>query len=84
MADPLSTTAGIVGIVVPVLHGTRLLLDDLQKLVEAPKAVASLEEDLHSLDTALEALKVVEDSEWELLGQTVLALSMRYAGEACL
>ena len=34
MADPLSITASIVGIVGPALHATRLLLEDLQQLKE--------------------------------------------------
>ncbi len=67
MTDSLSTTTDIIDIVVPVLHGTRLLLDDLQKLVEASKVVASLKEDLHSLDIAFEALKVVQNFKWKLL-----------------
>ena len=36
MADPFSITASVVGIVVPALHGTRLLLGDLQQLTDAP------------------------------------------------
>ena len=36
MADPLSITASVVGITVPALHGTRLLLDDLERLKDTP------------------------------------------------
>jgi hypothetical protein len=39
MADPLSIAASAVGIIVPALHGTRLLLEDLQQLKNAPKTV---------------------------------------------
>lgn len=53
MVDPLSIAASVVGIIVPALHGTRLLLNDLQKLKDAPKAVKRLVEDVHSVDTAL-------------------------------
>jgi hypothetical protein len=71
MADPLSITASIVGIVGPALHGTRLLLEDLQQLKDAPKTVKCLVEDVRSVDTALELLQSVEKREWDLLGAGV-------------
>ena len=71
MADPLSITASIVGIIVPALHGTRLLLEDLQQLKDAPKAVKRLVEDVQSVDTALKLLQSVEEREWGLLGADV-------------
>jgi hypothetical protein len=71
MADPLSITASIVGITVRALHGTRLLLEDLQQLKDAPKTVKRLVEDVHSVDTTLKLLQSVEDREWELLGISV-------------
>lgn len=82
MAEPLSTAATVVGIAVPALHGTRLLLDDIQKIVDAPKAVATLKEDLRSVDMALEALKAVHRSEWESLGQEVVGES-KFAITTC-
>jgi hypothetical protein len=72
MADPLSVAASLVGLAIPALHGTRLLFDDIQNIVDAPKAVASLKEDLVSVDMAIEALKAVQSSEWELFGQDVI------------
>ncbi|OCK77750.1 ATP-NAD kinase [Lepidopterella palustris CBS 459.81] len=71
MADPLSVAGGIVGIVAPALHGTRLLLHDIQNIADAPKAVASLTDDLQSVGITLEALKTVKDSEWKSLGVEV-------------
>jgi hypothetical protein len=71
MSDPLSITASVVGIIVPALHVTRLLLEDLQQLKDAPKAVKRLVEDVHSVDTALELLKGIEEREWDLLGADV-------------
>ncbi|KAG9232662.1 hypothetical protein BJ875DRAFT_535806 [Amylocarpus encephaloides] len=44
MADPLSITASVAGIIVPALHGTRLLLGDLQQLNDAPKTIKRVEE----------------------------------------
>ena len=60
MADPLSITASAVGIIVTALHGTRLLLEDLQQLKDAPKTVKRLVEDV---DTALKLLQSVEERE---------------------
>ncbi|KAK1763951.1 hypothetical protein QBC33DRAFT_548404 [Phialemonium atrogriseum] len=68
MADPLSITASIVGIVAPAMHVTRLLLDDLQKISDAPTSVAILKEDLLSMDMALQSLRDVTDAQWKSLG----------------
>jgi len=71
MADPLSVTASIVGIVGPALHATRLLLEDLQQLKDAPKVVKRLVEDVRSVDATLELLQSIEKREWDLLGAGV-------------
>jgi len=71
MADPLSITTSAVGIIVPALHGTRLLLEDLQQLKDAPKTVKRLTEDVHSVYTTLELLRGVEDGDWKSLDQNV-------------
>lgn len=71
MVDPLSITASVVGVVVPALHATRLLLEDLQQLKDAPKTVKRLAEDVHSVDAALELLRSIEKREWGLLGTGV-------------
>lgn len=72
MTDPLSITAGVVGITVPALHGVRLLLEDLQQLKEAPKAAKRLSEDVQSAETSLKLLQDVGEREWNLLGASVL------------
>ena len=71
MADPLSIGASVVGVIVPALHGLRLLLDDLEKTKAAPKAVKRLEADVRSVDAALNTLQAVECREWDLLGSTI-------------
>jgi hypothetical protein len=71
MADPLSVAASVIGIIVPALHGTRLLLDDLEKPKDAPKPNQRLADDVHSVDAALKLLQGVEDGEWQSLGTTV-------------
>ena len=74
MSDPLSITASVVGITVAALHGTRLLLEDLQQLKDAPKTVKRLVEEVHSVNTALALVQEVEDREWELLGADLAEL----------
>jgi hypothetical protein len=71
MADPLSISASVVSIIVPALHGTRLLLDDLQQLKDAPKTVKRLTNDVQSVHTTLELLQKVDDGDWNSLGQSV-------------
>jgi len=71
MADPLSITASVVGLIVPALHTTRLLLDDVEKLRDAPKTVKRLVDDVQSVDMALKSLRGIEDKEWESLGTSV-------------
>lgn len=53
------------------MHGAKLLLDDLQKIKDAPKAVQRLEDDVRSVETALTTLRGVKEREWDLLGSTV-------------
>jgi hypothetical protein len=73
MADPLSIGAGVVGIIVLALRGSRLLLDDLQCIIDAPKAIKTLKTNLSSVEMALNSLRAVKDAEWELFGDSVLA-----------
>ncbi|KAH8761300.1 hypothetical protein BGZ57DRAFT_769816, partial [Hyaloscypha finlandica] len=63
IANPLSIIASIVGIIVPALHATRLLLADLQELKDAPKTVKRLVKDVYSINTALGLLKSIEERE---------------------
>ncbi|KAF2259710.1 hypothetical protein CC78DRAFT_524459 [Lojkania enalia] len=71
MAGPLSVTASIISLTVPALHSTRLLLNDLERIKDAPKTVKRLTDDVRSVDAALELLQGVEDTEWKSLGTTV-------------
>ncbi|MCJ1251978.1 hypothetical protein MMC30_009216 [Trapelia coarctata] len=72
MADPLSIAASVVGVTVPALHGARLLLDDLQKIKDAPETVQRLKDDVRSVDMALTSLQAVKDQDWESLGANVV------------
>lgn len=73
--DPLSITAAVVGITAPTVHCIRLLLDDLQKIVDAPEALKSLKTDLLSVDQALTSLQAVSDAQWQSLGDAVVVQS---------
>lgn len=84
MGEPLSTAAGVVGIVVPAMHGTRLLLNDIEKIRGAPATVAELKKELEGVVLATERLKVVEPSELESLGVATQSLSaIKTCDEAC-
>lgn len=86
MADPLSIGASVVGVIVPALQGMRLLLDDLEKIKDAPEAVKRLEVDVRSVDAALNTLQAIECREWDLLGTTVAEQSKTTIGsckQAC-
>lgn len=61
MADPLSVTASIVGIVVPALHGAHLLLADLESISDAPKTVESLKREIHLVETTLHSLWTITE-----------------------
>ncbi|KAF1821467.1 uncharacterized protein K489DRAFT_321758 [Dissoconium aciculare CBS 342.82] len=82
MADPLSVTAGVVGITVPVLHGIRRLIDDIQKIVEAPETLHQLLADLVSLSLILNSIEAIEQSAWQNLGDHVFA-QFKHTLELC-
>ena len=87
MAEPLSIAASVVGVTVPALHGTRLLLDDLQNMKDAPKAVKRLEDDVRSVEMALTTLTGVEARELEALGTNVaeqLMVTISSCTDACI
>jgi hypothetical protein len=73
--DPLSITAAAVGIAAPAAHYVHLLLDDLQNIIDAPETIKSLKNDLLSVDQALTSLQGVSDSQWKLLGESVVTQS---------
>ena len=75
MADPLSVTAGIVGIAVPALHGTRLLLNDLESIREAPKTIQRLTDDVRAVEGTLSLIQGIDDREWAHLGTAIAGQS---------
>lgn len=71
MTDPLSIGAGVVGIVAPALHVTRILLNDLKAIKDAPQNIKALTANISSLDMALTSVKSLQESEWKSLGPAV-------------
>jgi hypothetical protein len=72
MSDPPSVAASIVSVTVPALHGARLLLDELRNINDVPQTIGSQEDDLASVETALQSLQGIQDTEWDVLGPDVV------------
>lgn len=84
MADPLSVTASVVGIVGPALHGVRLLAEDLEQIKDAPKNIASLKERISLIEGGLVTLKSIGAQEWNALGVAEDTKStIKKCGEIC-
>lgn len=84
MGEPLSSAAGVVGIVFPAMHGTRQLLNDIEKIRGAPATVAGLKKELEGVFLATERLNKVDPSELIALGVTNQSLSaIKTCDEAC-
>lgn len=71
MPDPLSASAGVVGITVPALHFTRLLIDDVKTLIDAPRVIQRLRNDLVSLETAYGSLQSISEADWATVGGNI-------------
>lgn len=72
MTDPASIAFGIAGIVAPALHVSRLLLNDLKHIRDAPSSIQTLTDNIDSLTMALTAVKSIQESEWSSLGPAVV------------
>lgn len=86
MADPFSIAVGVVGIVVPALHGTRVLINDVKRIANAPETIQALRVDLDSTVLALESLKAIPEPEWQSLGLALAEQSknaVKTCGSAC-
>ncbi len=70
--DPFSIAAGVVGITAPTLHFVRLLVDDIQKIADAPETIKVLRDDLASLEKTVTALQAISDAQWRSLGTGVV------------
>ncbi|KAK8036797.1 hypothetical protein PG994_015294 [Apiospora phragmitis] len=82
MADPVSLALGLAGILTPALHWTRLLVEDLWKISDAPSTLKTLHEDVRSVEAALQSLDSISPPQWEALGAAILEQS-KSAIDAC-
>lgn len=62
MADPLSVTAGVVGVLGFALHGAKRLYEFIDSLRSAPKDIATLSADLRALYEVLAVLAGMQDT----------------------
>jgi len=65
---PFYSSRHRVGLVVPALHITRVLRDDVKRIKDAPQEVSDLGIDVDSLADCLELLQSVQQPEWDKLG----------------
>lgn len=84
MADPLSVTASIVGIVGPALHVVRLLAGDLKQIKDAPESIATLRQRIGEVERALVTLEKIPDQDLEALGVAEdTKATITKCGESC-
>ncbi|KAJ2977975.1 hypothetical protein NUW58_g7641 [Xylaria curta] len=72
MSDPLIIAAIVAGIAVPALHKTRLLLDDLEKLSDAPETVENLKGELSLVEAAIDSFSTITQPQWQALGTSIV------------
>ncbi|KAJ5291370.1 hypothetical protein N7478_000621 [Penicillium angulare] len=84
MAEPISLTASVIGIVASALHSVRLLADDLGKIKDAPKSIASLKERIGLIEGGFSTLKSIGDQEWDAIGVAEdTKATIKKCGETC-
>lgn len=81
MADPLSLTASIVGILSAALHGSRRPFEFIDSLQSAPKDIAALSTDLKALYSTLADLSGMQQ---KLDDNNLLCDSLKAPLENCL
>lgn len=75
MGETLAAAAAIVGLTVPTLHGIRLLTDDLNKVINAPRVIQRLTDELQLVHLSVACLQEIDDEQWEALGERVVEQS---------
>jgi hypothetical protein len=85
MADPLSVSASVAGLVGLALHGTRRLIDDVNNVRDAPRSLEDLQTELESIGSSLKSLEAVDESQLRLqapgyrLGSTIVVFRLGQA-----
>jgi hypothetical protein len=86
MADPISITGGVFGLIATAIAGVRALHDDLQQFKDAPKTLKHLTEDLGFLSTQLNLLQNTDEWGWKYIGERVTEAShdrIILCGQSC-
>jgi hypothetical protein len=73
--DPLSITAGVVGVAVPALQCAQQLRKTIQAILDAPSEIESLGEELLTIEQAITSIQEVSDQQWQSLGDSVVSQS---------
>ncbi|KAH7459865.1 hypothetical protein FOMA001_g19847 [Fusarium oxysporum f. sp. matthiolae] len=73
--DPLSITAGVAGVAVPALQCAQQLRKTIQAILDAPGEIASLGEELLTIEQAITSIQEVSDQQWQSLGKAVVTQS---------
>ncbi|RGP62527.1 ATP-nad kinase [Fusarium longipes] len=76
--------ASIIGIVAPALHATRVIVDDIKAIKNAPRDLADLLESLELVQAAFRSVESVDKVVWEDLDAVILQLvqgTMKRAGD---
>lgn len=71
----LETAAGVIGVLVPALQGAIRLKNDIQSIIDAPRVIHSLEDDLVALIGSLELLEGVTEVQWQQVEPTLSSRS---------
>ncbi len=67
--------ASVIGIAGAALHYVRLLVGEVENIINAPEAVRLLKDDLVVISNALTSLQAITEPEWESLGEAVVTQS---------
>ncbi|CAF3525369.1 unnamed protein product [Fusarium graminearum] len=73
--DPLSITAGVAGIAVPALQCVEKLRSTIKAILDVPSDIASLGEELLTIEQAITSIQQVSDQQWRSLGEPVVTQS---------
>ncbi|RKK65943.1 hypothetical protein BFJ69_g15844 [Fusarium oxysporum] len=73
--DPFSITAGVVGVAVPALQCAQQLRNTIQAIADAPSEIASLGQELLTIEQAITSVQKVSDQQWQSLGESVVLQS---------
>ncbi|KAJ6160579.1 hypothetical protein N7470_003975 [Penicillium chermesinum] len=77
-----AVAAGVTGFVTFALHGIRVLLEDLDKIKEAPNNVLELKDELKSVERVVASLESIDDEDWNNM-DTNIAVDAKTLIESC-